>query len=515
VGRLARASFFLLAALASPGAARALTQPDGTTIPVRKPNFNLWDLFGTLNEPIDPVLDAADTPETYTPSCQLNFKLLTRGPAGFRNVFGWYNVVDGGAPPRSDLHVLLDCSATDGTTVPLAIRQSSEFQGGEIGFFMITPEGTSSSCASLTNVGYVYYSQKAYNADNGLQSGQSYIHLLTYDSKLQPATFYFGWEDLFNGGDNEFEDLVTQVNGISCTGGGAPCDTGKHGLCSVGTQQCVNGQLTCVQQLQPTAEACDGLDNDCDGSVDNGATCSAGEVCQQGRCAAPCTAGGELGGACPTGQACQSGRCVDPLCTGVTCSSGQTCSGGRCVDPCAGVACPHGQQCVFGTCVDPCRVVSCGAGAVCQDGRCQTACSCVGCPSGQTCQVDGRCVAPACAGKTCVSPAYCAAGACVDPCAGARCPASQACVAGECVAAAPDAGAPTSTGSTGSHGASTGSSGSHGSTGSTSGTGGSGSSGHTTSGGPTAATGCGCGSGDAAGLGMIGLLALRRRRVTR
>jgi hypothetical protein len=54
------------------------------------------------------------------------------------------------------------------------------------------------------------------------------------------------------------------------------CDTGLYGVCRRGTQTCINsGNGTkwglCLENTGPSAETCgDGLDNDCDGIVDNG-----------------------------------------------------------------------------------------------------------------------------------------------------------------------------------------------------------------------------------------------------
>ncbi|GEM_PF-5804390 len=49
------------------------------------------------------------------------------------------------------------------------------------------------------------------------------------------------------------------------------CDTGKMGRCAVGRQACNAGTFssTCVQQKRPVPEICNGLDDDCDGVVDN------------------------------------------------------------------------------------------------------------------------------------------------------------------------------------------------------------------------------------------------------
>ncbi|MBW2457762.1 MAG: hypothetical protein JRI68_24875, partial [Deltaproteobacteria bacterium] len=51
-------------------------------------------------------------------------------------------------------------------------------------------------------------------------------------------------------------------------GSGAACVTGLQGVCAAGTEHCVSGSIACQQDVQSSAETCDGLDNDCDGSTD-------------------------------------------------------------------------------------------------------------------------------------------------------------------------------------------------------------------------------------------------------
>jgi MYXO-CTERM domain-containing protein len=50
--------------------------------------------------------------------------------------------------------------------------------------------------------------------------------------------------------------------------GGAFCSTGQDGICDNGERSCIGGQLLCVRRVSPALEACDGLDNNCDGAVD-------------------------------------------------------------------------------------------------------------------------------------------------------------------------------------------------------------------------------------------------------
>ncbi|MBL8721493.1 MAG: DUF4114 domain-containing protein [Myxococcales bacterium] len=421
---------------------------DGKKSTCESTMFHVWNdntCIPSKFSGLDPVAEASTTPETFRPTCALTFSIVTRAKALFQDTFGWYNVT-GSKPDPSDLHPMFGCTDGAGKTVVLDLAKEPGYKGGDIGFFLLTPESHTGDkkcaggdcCPSTARLakgeGYVYYSERKYNPDAA--GASSYIHLLTYASKLSKTKFYFAWEDLFSGGDNGFTDLVTSVDGVQCSGGGVRCDTGKKGACAFGVTQCSAGAVSCTPVFTAKTETCDGVDEDCNGLVDDGAVCpTAGDICHDGKCVPPCGRGEFK---CGPGTTCDktSGLCVDPTCVDVKCGAGEICRAGKCGAPCGGVICPKGQTCISDACVDLCAGVKCGVGQVCRDGICFSGCSScsgVSCESGTKCDpVKDDCVDPSCT-TPCPSGTYCKAGKCVDACEGAACPPGQTCTAGKCL----------------------------------------------------------------------------------
>ena len=398
---------------------------------------------------LDPQADAKLTPEAFRPTCPLTFKIVSRGTALFKDIFGWYNVT-GTKPTVDELHPMLDCNKVTGDHVELNIQSEPAYLGGEVGFFLATPESQQGSncangdcCATLDRIksgeGNVFYSQREYNPD--ASGASSLIHLLVYDSKVWQQKFYFAWEDIYGGSNNDFTDLVTSVEGIECSGGGVACTTGKDGICAGGVTTCDDqGNLICTGVFDSEAEACDAVDNDCDGEIDEDATCPTDEVCHNGRCVKSCKSG-EF----PCQDALlvcdfDTGLCVPADCKDITCASDEVCRAGKCVTPCDGVTCPWGQTCFGDTCIDPCDGVSCPTGQICRGGACFDGCAqCSGaaCEAPLRCDTDtGDCFDPSCE-PACADGTHCSNGSCVDNCAGVVCPGGVACENGYCSGSEP------------------------------------------------------------------------------
>ncbi len=84
--------------------------------------------------------------------------------------------------------------------------------------------------------------------------------------------------EICDGLDNDCDGDVDEEN----PGGGAPCSMGEQGVCDTGLIECIGGAPACVQIQGAEAEICDGLDNDCDGDTDEElgqSTCGLG-ICE-------------------------------------------------------------------------------------------------------------------------------------------------------------------------------------------------------------------------------------------
>jgi len=370
---------FVAAALGAGDAHAIINQVDGQIVPI---DILLQACLNKDSTPsasnpapgegrgvLSAVADAAITPQTFIPAPRASdgrrvaqFTMVGEG-AGYQNHFGWYNVGDSPftAASRYEIFACRDaftaagcecpCPTGPRRAVPAAtacmtwsnanivevdfdcFQRMGRWRGGPVAFYIMTPElitgGVDNNCADLNST-----RNRVYSTDNTVNDDGDYVHFLIYRSRTFANGYYFGWEDLFRGGDNDFEDALVRAIGLvptcipvpevcdgrdnNCNGmideglGTATCGVGA---CRRTVPVCDAGRMQTCAPGAPGLEVCDNVDNNCDGAVDEGVNRACTTPCGPGT--QYCSAGvwGDcVGRTVPTAELCDN---VDNDCNGM------------------------------------------------------------------------------------------------------------------------------------------------------------------------------------------------------
>ncbi|MDD2786211.1 MAG: MopE-related protein [Patescibacteria group bacterium] len=154
---------------------------------------------------------------------------------------------------------------------------------------------------------------------------------------VQPCTPKPPGQETCNGLDDDCDGNADEGD----PGGGSPCTvTQQLGECAKGTSSCSIGAIVCTQLVFPASEQCDGLDNNCNGMIDDGATLTFYRDADSDGFGDPtkpyaaCSA--------PAGYVANSADCHDGN-TSVHPGAAETCDG-VVDDDCDGVIRPRAQQ---------------------------------------------------------------------------------------------------------------------------------------------------------------------------
>ncbi len=216
-----------------------------------------------------------------------------------------------------------------------------------------------------------------------------------------------------NGLDDDCDGNVDNIQGTEdpLSYGDCAVEPLQLGACAKGKSECKNGAIICEQAVSSTPESCNGVDDDCNGAVDDGLCCD-NDKKDPGESDVDC--GGACGSTCDTGKSCsQPADCQSKVCGNLNQCEPPSCIDGVTNGPESDVDC--GGSCP--PCADTlnCEGNTDCASGVCTNGKCQASTCVDGNKNGDESDTDcgGTCVTKCADGGICGIGADCMSGVCI------------------------------------------------------------------------------------------------------
>ena len=303
----------------TPGCA-TVTCPAGRVCEDGRCEVRLQSYFDTNGEAISETADASTDPGVFLPLCDFAATLVL-SESQAQGGLAWYNVPTTAptAAPAA-IYQIGPFPMLVGQVITSAdVRTNPNYAGGLIGFVLLKNLGAAARCRASTTPSTSATSMHVHGLhDAGLLEDGAQLPVEGAPQLVLPRVRGLGGRRPELAGRGTTATSTTRcsrISGVTCDGGGEPCDTGMPGVCAQGVTQCqVGAGIICkpavMQERREVRQPRQRLQRH--GRRRRPACAQASFVCSKGVCIRPCD---DSEFPCAVGLKCDTdGLCKDPRC---------------------------------------------------------------------------------------------------------------------------------------------------------------------------------------------------------